>query len=75
MLHYSYAKTTEKEVFNGEKVSKIIFGKKGKMHGGKTLATTKFQNPTGNTIFVCRGKAFTRYVLNYVHVCRRNRLV
>ena len=30
LLHYSYAKTTEKEVFNGEKVSKIIFGKKGR---------------------------------------------
>ena len=34
------------------------------MHGRKTLATTKFQNPTGKTIFVCQGKGFKSYVQN-----------
>ena len=41
------------------------------MHGEKTLAATKFQNPIGKTIFERQGKGFMCYPLNYTHICRK----
>ena len=65
-------KKPEKEVFNEEKEEQFWLKKVKQMHGEKTLATTKFQNPIGKTIFERQGKGFMSYPLNCTHICRKN---
>ena len=64
-------KKPEKEVFNEEKKEQLWLEKIKQMHGEKTLAATKFQNPIGKTIFEREGKGFMCYPLNYTHICRK----
>ena len=42
------------------------------MYSWEILTTTKFQNPIGKTILVCRGKGFTIYLPTCVYVSEKN---
>ena len=70
-LYYSRTEKTVKEVFNEEKVSKIMLGKRRQNKCMEEHSvTTKFRNLIKNTISVCLGKhsseLCTKLVLNSI---------